>query len=302
VSQEGRFIHRVSYCLFLVLSFFVSLLSRRAMIRTGKFVGGLAYRLWRERREIARENLDHAFGETKTPEEKEKIARESFRGIGATLLELAWGVHRMNEKVFSEIVVVEGVELLRSAATRGKGAILLPAHFGNWEVMASSFGYLREFGAHYVAKRLKNPYLDKMANDYRCRGGNTVIHMNGATKKIVEALEKGHMVGTVLDQKVPIHRGGVLVDFFGRPASVTPLVAELHLDTLAPIVLVRCYPEEGGKCRLVFGPEIDFRPSGDREADVRDLTQTCMDTWESYIREAPQFWIWGHKMWKLDRG
>jgi len=301
VPQEGRLVHRVTYCLFLALSFCVSLLPRKTMVRTGKFLGGLAYRLWTERREIARENLDHAFGETKTPEEREQIARESFRNIGATLLELAWGIHRMNEKVFSEIVLVEGVELLRSAVASGRGVILLPAHFGNWEIMASSFGYLSEFGAYYVAKRLKNPYLDKIANDCRCRGGNTVIHINGASKKIIEALNNGNVVGTALDQKVPLHRGGVLVDFFGRPAPVTPLIAELHLDTLAPLMLVRNYPEDDGTCRLVLGPEIEFRPSGDRETDVHDLIQACTTAMESYIREAPQFWIWGHKMWKLDR-
>ncbi len=70
--------------------------------------------------------------------------------------------------------------------------------------------------------------------------------------------------------------------------------------TLAPLLLVRCYPLKGGKCRLVFGPEIRFVSSGDYEKDVRNLTQQFMDTIESYIREKPQFWIWGHKRWKLD--
>ena len=50
------------------------------------------------------------------------------------------------------------------------------------------------------------------------------------------------------------------------------------------------------------GPEIEFEPSGDDEKDIRDLTQRCSDFIESYIRVKPQFWIWGHKRWKRDKG
>jgi lauroyl/myristoyl acyltransferase len=80
------------------------------------------------------------------------------------------------------------------------------------------------------------------------------------------------------------------------------LVAQLRLRTAAPLIIVRCYPRPRGRCRLVFGPEITFRPSGDEAQDIRDLTQKCMGVIEAYIREAPQFWIWGHKRWRFRKG
>lgn len=104
----------------------------------------------------------------------------------------------------------------------------------------------------------------------------------------------------MIDQKVPVRQGGILADFFGHPAPTTPLLAELALRTGAPIISGRCHPIERGRCRLVLGPEIEFEASGNFEQDVHDLTQKCLDYIESYIRKDPEFWIWGHKRWKLD--
>jgi Kdo2-lipid IVA lauroyltransferase/acyltransferase len=298
ISHRCGIRDRIETRIFLCLSFLVAMLGRRTMVRMGMLAGGLVYCLWGARRRIALENLDHAFGHAKGREEKEWIAREAFRNIGATMLELAWGMRRMNRGVFFRIIEVEGLEVLKSALSRNRGVLLLPAHYGNWEIMANAIGYLN-FNAHYVAKRLKNPYMDKLVNDYRCETGNRVIFMNGASREMRDVLKKGGVVATLLDQKVPLHRGGILVKFFGRDAATTPLIAELHLSTLAPLFLIRCYPLTGGRCRLVFGPEVTYVPSG---RHVRSLTQKCTDAIESYIRETPQFWIWGHRRWKLNRG
>jgi KDO2-lipid IV(A) lauroyltransferase len=297
--ERGSLTHKFQYYLFLSISFWVSLLPRGVMVKVGRGFGALGYLIWKERRRIALSNLDLAFGGTKKDEEKRWIAKEAFKNIGATMMELGWGMRRMNEKAFFKIVEVEGLEILRSVLSQRKGAIMLPAHYGNWEIMANAVGYLK-FNAHYVAKRLKNPYLDRMVNEYRCETGNKVIYMNGASKEMEEVLKRGGVVATLLDQKVPLHEGGILVKFFGHNAPTTPLIAKLHLLTFAPLLLVRCYPLKGGKCRLVFGPEIRFEPSGDYEKDLHILTQKCLEAIESYIREKPQFWTWGHKRWKLD--
>jgi KDO2-lipid IV(A) lauroyltransferase len=147
----------------------------------------------------------------------EWIAKEAFRNIGASVLELGWGMRRMNRSVFFRTVQVEGLDIIQSALSRKKGAIILPAHYGNWEIMANAVGYLG-IHAYFVAKTLKNPYLDKMVNDYRCETGNKVIYMNGASREM-------------------------------RKAATTPLLAKLHLMTGAPLVLVKCYPLKDGRCR-----------------------------------------------------
>lgn len=299
LKKQTRARHRLEFFVFLTISLLVSLLPRSVMVKVGRSLGAVGYRLWNARRRIALNNIEYAFRDTKTWQEKIWIAREAFKNIGASILELAWGIRRMNEAVFRKAVEVEGLSVIQSALSRKQGAIILPAHYGNWEIMANAVGYLK-IHAHFVAKRLKNPLLDKAINDYRCETGNRVIYTNGASKKMEAVLKNGGVIATLLDQKVPVHEGGILIDFFGRKAPTTPLLAELHLMTGAPLVLVKCYPLKDGRCRMVFGPEIRFNPSGDHPQDVRNLTQACMSAIEAYIRETPQFWIWGHKRWKLD--
>ena len=113
LPNKSSLSHRFQYYLILSFSFLISLLPRKTMVKVGRFYGGLAYLIWKERREIAKANLDLAFGETKTEEEKEWIAREAFKNIGATFMEFGWGMRRMNKGVFAEMVEVEGVELLK---------------------------------------------------------------------------------------------------------------------------------------------------------------------------------------------
>ncbi len=296
--KRSPFLNSLEYRLVLTVSFLISLLPRMGMVRMGRFLGRLGYRFWGGRRAIAIDNLDRAFGDTKSAAEKDEIARQSFESVGVTLMELAWGMRRMNEKICAGAVRFENLDLLMSVLAEGRGAIILPAHYGNWEIMANAFGYLGHT-AYFVAKRLKSAALDALINDYRCRTGNKVIYMNGASTEMEEALRNGNIVATALDQKVPVRRGGILVDFFGRPAASTPFIAELHFATQAPMIHIRNEPQADGTCRIICGPVETFEPTDDHEQDVHELTQQCMKTLEDYIRATPQFWIWAHKRWKL---
>jgi KDO2-lipid IV(A) lauroyltransferase len=53
-----------------------------------------------------------------------------------------------------------------------------------------------------------------------------------------------------------------------------------------------------GRYRLVYTPPIEWTPSGDREADIRHLTQKLTHLIESWVREAPEQWLWIHRRWK----
>jgi Kdo2-lipid IVA lauroyltransferase/acyltransferase len=94
-------------------------------------------------------------------------------------------------------------------------------------------------------------------------------------------------------------RSGVFVDFFGRPASTTGAPAMLALRFGAPL-LPSWSQRIGDGFRYHITVEKPLIPpeTGDRETDVRILTQQMNSRVEAWVREVPEQWLWGHRRWK----
>src|SRR5262245_35183999 len=102
--------HRIEYALFLVFRSVVLLLPLSGARRVGSFLGGIAYHLLGRRREIALDNLRHAFPE-KSNDELLEIARGSFRNYGIAILELLW-FPRFDDASLSRVVRLRNPELI----------------------------------------------------------------------------------------------------------------------------------------------------------------------------------------------
>ncbi len=263
----------------------------------GAGVGFLGYYFTPRRRRIALANLDVAFGNAKSPAEKRAIARNSFSHIGAVVFDLITlrGLDRDNIQRFVE-VEPENLEFFRSVLARGKGVIGLVAHYGYPELMAFYQGYVG-IRAHFLIRSMDNPYLDEALDRLRRRSGNGIIRRGNAAKKMIEVIREGEAAGILFDQHEK-SRSRIFVDFFGLPVAASPSVAVFALATGAPIVAATSYPLPGGRCRVVYGPEIKWEPTGDREQDLKNITQECYRFIEGVIRERPQHYLWAHRRWK----
>jgi KDO2-lipid IV(A) lauroyltransferase len=124
-----------------------------------------------------------------------------------------------------------------------------------------------------------------------------VIERKEAPKKVLRALRSGGAVGIVGDQNV--RRGGVFVDFFGKPAATARGTALFALRTGAPIFLGMAtrLPGFPQRYRVTFEP-VDFVPTGDMEQDVLRLTEAHTKHLEEHVRRAPEQYFWQHRRWK----
>lgn len=289
MSAAGDAAGYVAYRVFALL---IRLLPRPAVLALGRSLGRAAYRLDRKHRRIALDNLTVAFGDEKTPAERETIARASFANAGRTTLDViklsGWTADRIRS-----LVDVEGSELLKGALRAGRGVLAFTAHFGNWEVSPSR---LSEYGAFSaVARRLDNRRIDRDLLRLRRRMGAEIIDKLGAGRPILQALARGGIVAIVVDQNV-LRDQAVFVDFFGRPAATTPSLAAFHLKTGAPMVPFFCHPD-GCRYRLRVLPPVEVPRSGRRDADVLKTTQIYTKMIEHEIRREPGLWLWIHKRW-----
>ncbi len=289
--------YRFEYTIFLILSSLIPILPRRWIIFIGKILGILGYHILGQRSKIALINLDIAFKDNKSLIEKERIIKNSFKNFTVGLLDLLW-LNGRKERNIKDIIEADpaGIKLLKKAFDKGRGVLLLGSHYGNWEILGIYQGYLKLPPVNLITRRLDNPYLDKCVNYHRCISGNKIIYKHNATRGILRALRRNEGVAILVDQNTA--KGGIFVNFFGLPAATTRAVATFALATKAPIIPTTCYPIEGGKYKVVYGPEIVFKETDNNKIDIHNLTQICSDFIEDYIRESPDYWLWGHRRFK----
>jgi KDO2-lipid IV(A) lauroyltransferase len=245
-------------------------------------------------RRIAEVNLRIAFPEWSDAQRK-AVARGMLRNLGWMAAEFARFPKYSKENI-EQIVVLDGHENFLEGQRRGKGVLYLTGHIGPWEL--SSFAHaLYGFPLHYMARRIDNPRIDALVNDYRCLSGNRPIFKNDSARMMLKVLKEAGTVGILADQNT-MPQEGAFVDFFGKKASTTTGIARVALHTGAAVVPgYAVWDERSEKYRLCFEPPVELIRTGDAERDVLENTQKFTRVIEEIVRKYPEQWVWVHGRW-----
>ncbi len=273
----------------------INLIPLNIRIRFLENLGLCAYALdWRHRR-IAERNLALAFRD-KGKEDRSKILRRVFRNLGRVLAEFTFIPH-LNGKNIHRYVAVEGLENFERAYQKGKGILLLGAHFGNWEWMAASFPLLVHHPLQVVVRPLDSPFFDRLVTSLRTWTGNQVLPKQKSMSRILRLLKKKEIIGILLDQNMAWQEG-VFVNFFGEMACTNVGLALLALKTGAPVLPVFNLRQKDGRYRVIIDPEVSLVKTDDKILDVEKNTAFFTGIIEDYIRQNPDHWFWLHQRWK----
>jgi len=277
----------------------VPLLSRTMLVRIANTLGWMAFHLAVSERRIALTNLDIAFGSTKSPEEKRRIARSAFQNFARSFLGLFW-TKRLTKETLDQIVEIgpDNLRMLQDAQARGKGIIFVTFHFGEWEMLGVATGLLG-FPVTIVMEQLRNPHLTRIFERLRGHGVNHIILQRHAMTKLLKTLKRGGNVALLIDLNAVPSRGGIWLDFFGKPVFGFSGAAALAQHTGAAIITAVGHPLPDGRIRAVYGPEIPCATTGDEEADLRVTSQQCLRFCEELIRREPERWLWFYRRWKF---
>ncbi len=280
----------------------VSLLARlfdrtpeRLAYAVGEGAARLACRLDARHRAIATENLAGAFPGRYADGELDALVREVFVNLGRTAVDVARS-HRLLLPEGRDAIHIDGLAQLEAARRRGKGVLLLTAHFGPWELLPLAAALFYE-PIHVVARPMDNPRLDDLLTALRERGGNQVIRKRDAVHGILQALRRGETVGILIDQHIS-EREGVVVPFFGRPASTASAPALIAIRSGAAAIPVGIMRAARGRYTIRIFPEVEVRRSGDLKSDLVENTARFNLAIERMIRERPDHWFWVHRRWK----
>lgn len=298
--KNAPVLHRLEYAAYLGFRGLVRVLPHRAVRPLGRRLGDLAWLLDLRHRRVARENLANALPHLESGE-RGRTVRRCFRHFGGAVLD-ALSSTRFDLVELCRRLTLEGWEHVEDAEALDRGVFFLSAHLGYWEIAAYPPGI---YGGplHVVGRPLDNPHLDRELVRLRRRCGNEVIPKHGAARRMYKVIRDKGRAGILIDQRVP-EKEAIEVDFFGRPALTSPLLARLSIRTGAPVVPIFGFGAPGGGYRFVARPRIDAPPSEGHEtpegteALVHDLTREYMRVTEEEILRAPEQWLWMHRRWR----
>jgi KDO2-lipid IV(A) lauroyltransferase len=282
------------YYLGRVLAFKFYILPLSVGLFIAALLGRIAFCVLGKYRRITIENLKTAFGTEKSEIEIRAIARGVFENLAKIAVEMI-NFPKITEANLDKFVQIENIGVIDEAFKKGKGAIILTGHFGNWELLALAMRVRRYPGA-VVGRRIYFHKYDRWLNELRRLHDVNIVYRDESPRNILKVLRKNAIMGMLADQDVDSVEG-VFVNFFGRSAY-TPIgpavLAAASGASLIPAFMVR----QGRRYRLIFEKPVELIDTGDKEKDIVTNTQAWSDVVESYIKKYPDQWVWMHRRWK----
>ncbi len=289
--------HWLEYIVLRALVFLLRLLPHEAAVALGGAIGRALWALG-VRRKVAKRNFKLCFGDRYSDREANEILKRSYDFFCRSVVEYAL-LPKLGDRVLS-LVSLEGKELLDELAGQGRGAILVTGHFGSWELFGAALakaGYKIDF----LVGTQKNPLVDELMNAVRRSVGIGIIHIGVAARGVLRSLRAGRMVAMLSDQDAGAD--GVVVKFFGNPASTPRGAAAFAAKTRCPIVagyIVR--NADGFTHRGIVERLLPPKLSGNAEDDIKSLTQFFTDVLERGVRAHPDHYFWAHRRFKSTIG
>lgn len=267
-------------------------LTPKRIEKWGNRLGGLWFLLMKRYRLVSIRNLTNAFPEW-GPEKVREVAKESCRQFARGGLEFFYLLHLSKEDL-DKWITIDGTEHLDAALAKGRGVILITAHFGNWEVFARKI-VLLGYPVNVIARDSDDPGMTGIGNAIRQGGGYHVLPRDDAALPAMRCLKKNQLLGILPDQNT---WHGIFVDFFGRPVATATGPAVFSLRSGAPVCCGFSRRESDGRFKAVIYPPLEVPATGDEEADIRNLTEAFTNVIEEEIRQYPSQWLWVHDRWK----
>ncbi|PIQ82633.1 MAG: hypothetical protein COV76_02605 [Candidatus Omnitrophica bacterium CG11_big_fil_rev_8_21_14_0_20_64_10] len=258
----------------------------------GRWVGALLPR----RRRAALKHLRAAFEDQKSPEELRRIVDRMFANFGRTIMEIA-RIPAIDRAYVDRWIEPEpeAEERLKTALAKGRGGIILAGHLGNWELM-SLFAAIRGYPTLVLVRAQGLPRLNRLLNDFRESRGCTVISKGFPTRRLIEGLRAGRLVGILSDQDGGPR--GVLAPYFGRLASTAPGAISLGLSTGAPILPCFILRQRGAVHRVVVEEPIVIPEAGTEAERIQAGITDYLSRLQNRVAEHPEQWLWLHRRWK----
>ena len=307
-KEKGLFFKNLTesfvYGLFLIPAELVRRLSLKNAYALAKAVAFILYYLdFKHRKRIITHLLHSSFVSSK--KEASALAKKNFIHMVKVFVEVVKFDQIITKENHKEYISIdpEFSKEMEDAVdpASSKQVILASMHLGNWELAANCYSYYTNQTIASIMRPLANKKIGNYFYNKRNGIAHETISKEKGVKPLLNALRSGKTIAIVADQHAS-HTEGIEMTFFGHPARTHMTPALLHLKTSVPIftaVVVR--KDDDFHFMITAEKLLHYVPSGDKEKDIRAITEAITSSYEKLIRRFPDQWLWAHRRW-LDCG
>ncbi|MGH8133760.1 MAG: LpxL/LpxP family Kdo(2)-lipid IV(A) lauroyl/palmitoleoyl acyltransferase [Steroidobacteraceae bacterium] len=259
------------------------------LVPLGRMLGAVLRRVTRGFVRTARRNIELCLPELDRAA-RERLLDQHFASLGVGLLEipLAWW---SSPERLARMVRIEGREHLLAAHARGRGVILLTAHFTAMEMAGRTLASVAP--VNFLYRPTKNEVLAYALSRYRCAHGGHPIPRDDI-RAFLTALKNNECVWYAPDQSYR-KKGAEMVPLFGIPAATNTLTSRLARMTGAVVLPYFFQRLPGARgYRAIIHPPLENFPSDSPAADTERFNHMI----EAQVRLVPEQYLWIHRRFK----
>jgi KDO2-lipid IV(A) lauroyltransferase len=240
---------------------------------------------------LIRRNLAHILGRSTWSPRVRRTCRRMLGYFGIYHSDLFRFTQLPLEAARAELDEVSGMEHLQAAASSGRGAVMLTAHFGNYELGGVLLGRL-EMPVSVVYVKDKYALAEQIRSRMRGHGQveEIAIEPDSALSSlpVLRALRAGRLVAMQGDRD--LDGRGIPTRFFGLPILFPrgPFVVALLTGTPIIPTFVGYSRRRRFACRVY--PPIEVTAGAEREAALAEAAARWAAVLEEEVRRAPEQW------------
>jgi KDO2-lipid IV(A) lauroyltransferase len=275
----------------------IRVLPGRAIFALTDWLASLSFHLFRGFRQRSLANLALALGSRFGDAGARSIARQSLRNFFRACVEMAVAVESSAEDICSAIPLT-GKENLDTALGKGKGVIILSAHFGSFFLLGTRLALEGYEPIYVLVNRPRNGQFAKLMDTYRAQVRQRAIHARprrDALRELSQVLRRNEVAIVIADEYRT--SGGIDVPLFGRKVLARRGPATLASRTGAAVVPACLLRQSDDSLRLVIEPELELMRPGKTKSAIRENTLRMTRWLEGTVRSHPDQWNWMNIRW-----
>lgn len=289
------------YYLIRLASWLAGRVPRPARLRIAGSVTELIYWAWVSKRHDTIANMAQILGTSPRDPRARRLARISWRDFGRYISDFISVPNTTRTEIVSRVRDMTpgpgAFALLDEARTRGKGVLLVSAHYGAYDV--AGIAVASHCPVHLVVETIQDPRMDRMWQEQRRELGMEVLRIEKTPRQFLRVLQENGVVAVAIDRPLPPGEG-VPITFFGKQCWVPGGIAQIALKSGAAILPGYCYYDENFSSTYYLKATNPIYPesNGDKRADIIRVTQQMFDALEQQIRERPEQWAMFRPFWQ----